>query len=742
MHVLTRRWTGPFATSTFSAYGFCLDTDFRKSIFTSHSCRMPEKVCKDSQMLVDLYTNYDCDLNAPICFKNVTTLSRIAQGTVDPNSVNATQTGSLKGSSLQSIGRSCRESQIRMKSKYRLRKIIQLQNLKETLRKSKLITVEAAISKFNLHPVKGIEFLKSYSLVENTHTAIREFLKGFWLPREAQKIDRTMEIFAEWWKRVQRSLIEAVEDMLSSYRKVRVPLEPLEIYDFLETLIDNIKAVGYVPVNDLIHEVEDDLQEQVANCARTHSEKLAISFVVLNTIPSTTIQIRKNLRVFGDCHNVTKYISLMEKREIIDIYCLDEDGALFDVALFAIAVAFSYYTRPPMLDRTDVVSWQQRIKLYCRGKDNRVYILKSIDEGPYKLGTFRETLAESTEGTPQFGPKRPRVYSDLNSKKRDRYNADIRATNILLQGLPKDIYTLINHYTNAKDIWDNVKMLLERSELTKEDRESQLYDEFEHFRQHKEESFNDYYVRCSKLINDMRNIKMTMPKLQLNSKFVNNMLPEWGRFVTAVKLNRGLRESNYDQLFAYLKQHEAHAKENKMVLERLSQPIAQPTTDPLALLSNVSNTQHGLPSSSTTSITPLTPPHTNSTNDLIENLTSTLALLTQSYRTFLPQTNNQLRTSSNPRNQATVQDGRVVVQNGQARPGQARTVKCYNCNGTGHIARNCTQPKRPQNSEYFKDKMLLMQAQENGVALDAEQLLFLTGGPDNAFDDDVDEQLV
>nr|GEW92730.1 retrovirus-related Pol polyprotein from transposon TNT 1-94 [Tanacetum cinerariifolium] len=80
------------------------------------------------------------------------------------------------------------------------------------------------------------------------------------------------------------------------------------------------------------------------------------------------------------------------------------------------------------------------------------------------------------------------------------------------------------------------------------------------------------------------------------------------------------------------------------------------------------------------------------------------------------------------------------VNQGQARPGQARTVKCYNCNGTGHITRNYTQPKRQQNSEYFKDKMLLMQAQENGVALDAEQLLFLAGGQDNAFDDDVDEQ--
>nr|GEV74586.1 hypothetical protein [Tanacetum cinerariifolium] len=411
-----------------------------------------------------------------------------------------------------------------------------------------------------------------------------------------------------------------------------------------------------------------------------------------------------------------------------------------------------------MLDRTDFASWQQRIRLYCRGKENGVNILKSIDEGPYQIGIVRETLAESTEGAPQFGPERPRVYSDLTPEEKDRYNADIRATNILLQGLPKDIYTLINPYTDAKDIWDNVKMLIEGSELTKEDRESQLYDDFEHFRQHKGESIHDY----------------------LNFKFVNNMLPEWGRFVTAVKLNRGLRDSNYDQLYAYLKQHETHAKENKMMLERFSLN----TVDPLALMSNVSNLQRYSPSSSTSSSTqvpqPLADnPHLDSslspTGNLIENLTNTLALLTQSYKTFLPQTNNQLRTSSNARNQAAVQDGRVVVQNvqgrqnrgqgmnprggsatgyggaqnrvgnvnqDQARPGQARPVKCYNCNSTGHIARNCTQPKRPQNSEYYKYKMLLMQAQENGVALDAEQLLFLTGGQDNAFDDDVDEQSV
>ncbi|GJS72635.1 hypothetical protein Tco_0705476 [Tanacetum coccineum] len=86
---------------------------------------------------------------------------------------------------------------------------------------------------------------------------------------------------------------------------------------------------------------------------------------------------------------------------------------------------------------------------------------------------------------------------------------------------------------------------------------------------------------------------MTMPRMQLNSKFVNNMLPEWSRFITEVKLNRGLKESNFDQLYAYLKQHEVHANENRIMMER----FIKPNNDPLALVSDASVQQYPTQSS-------------------------------------------------------------------------------------------------------------------------------------------------
>ncbi|GJY73116.1 hypothetical protein Tco_0477547 [Tanacetum coccineum] len=98
-----------------------------------------------------------------------------------------------------------------------------------------------------------------------------------------------------------------------------------------------------------------------------------------------------------------------------------------------------------------------------------------------------------------------------------------------------------------------------------------------------------------------------------------------------------------------------------------------------------------------------------------------------------------MRTSSNTWNQATVQNDRVVVQNVQERQNRVQGNNARGVVAVGNRGLSTELPKRPQNSDYFKEKMLLMQAQENGVDLDEEQLLFLAGGSTNTFDDEVDE---
>ncbi|GJU55805.1 hypothetical protein Tco_1229519 [Tanacetum coccineum] len=178
--------------------------------------------------------------------------------------------------------------------------------------------------------------------------------------------------------------------------------------------------------------------------------------------------------------------------------------------------------------------------------------------------------------------------NQLTEQEQLQDDCDVQATNIVLQGLPPDVYSLVNHYNMAKDIWDRVKLLMQGTELSYQERERKLYNEFDKFTSVKA-SLGEYQVS------------------ELSS-------PEWSKFVTDVKLAKNLYNTNYDKLYAYLSQHDGHVNEVRLLRERYP--------NPLALVAN-----H----------------HTQS---------------------------HSAQTSSNPRNQATVQDGRVTIQQVQGRQGQ------------------------------------------------------------------------
>nr|GEZ28704.1 hypothetical protein [Tanacetum cinerariifolium] len=185
----------------------------------------------------------------------------------------------------------------------------------------------------------------------------------------------------------------------------------------------------------------------------------------------------------------------------------------------------------------------------------------------------------------------------------------------------------------------------------------------------------------------------------VNTKFLNTLPSEWSKFVTDVKLVRDLHTTNVDQLDAYLGQHEYHANEIEYA------PIAYN------------------PSELSSPETGLVVPVFQKGDDPIDTINHMMSFLTSVVASRYPATNNQLRTSSNPRQQATINNGRVTIQpiqgrqnhmsTGSSRPyasgsggtsGKQRVIVCYNCKGEGHMSKQCTKPKRKRDAEWFKDK--------------------------------------
>ncbi|GJT62705.1 hypothetical protein Tco_1006238 [Tanacetum coccineum] len=185
---------------------------------------------------------------------------------------------------------------------------------------------------------------------------------------------------------------------------------------------------------------------------------------------------------------------------------------------------------PPMLEKSIYTSWASHMLLYIKGKEHGRMMLNSVLNGPLAYPTIYVD-----------GVTRLKTYEVLSDKEKLQDDCDLRATNIVLQGLPPYIYVLVNHNQVAKQIWDRVKLLLQGIELSYQERECKLYNEFDKFASIKGETLHDSYMR---------------------------------KFVTDVKLEKSMYTTNYDQLYAYLSQYEGHTNEVRLMRERYPDPFA------------------------------------------------------------------------------------------------------------------------------------------------------------------------
>ncbi|GKB68644.1 hypothetical protein Tco_0930056 [Tanacetum coccineum] len=219
--------------------------------------------------------------------------------------------------------------------------------------------------------------------------------------------------------------------------------------------------------------------------------------------------------------------------------------------------------KPPMLEKHLYDSWKSIMELYMMNRPHGRMILASVEKGPLVWPTITVD-----------GVTRPKEYTELTPAETIQADCDIKAINIILQGLPTEIYALVSQHRVAKDIWEKIKLLMQGTSLTKQERECKLYDEFDKFTYKKGESLHEYYLRFTLLLNDMNIYKMPLEQFQVNTKFLNTLPAEWSKFVTDVKLVKDLHTTNVDQIHAHLEQHERHANEVRLMHERNSDPLA------------------------------------------------------------------------------------------------------------------------------------------------------------------------
>nr|GEW36270.1 hypothetical protein [Tanacetum cinerariifolium] len=260
-----------------------------------------------------------------------------------------------------------------------------------------------------------------------------------------------------------------------------------------------------------------------------------------------------------------------------------------------------------------------------------------------------------------------RTYIDFTDEEKIRKSVNIKETNIVSQGLPQDIYNLVNHNEHSKQICNRVKLIIQGSKLSLQERESKLYDDFNTFTSMPEETIHSYYMRFTQLINDMHTTRMTMKPLQVNIKFVNHLQSEWSKFVTAVKLAKDMHTINFDHLYDHIRKHEAHVNEDRLQKQRYPDQIALVANSPSCLnpteyypqLSSSTKQYYSISVPQRSYDAPrldsgLVVPSFNPFDDLISNLNKLIAFVMTTFAHRFPQTNNQLRTSSNLRNQATI----------------------------------------------------------------------------------------
>ncbi|GJU24111.1 hypothetical protein Tco_1162732 [Tanacetum coccineum] len=284
--------------------------------------------------------------------------------------------------------------------------------------------------------------------------------------------------------------------------------------------------------------------------------------------------------------------------------------------------------RPPMLATGRYAQWRSRFLRYINTRPNGDAIRKCILEGPYTPSTVVIPAVPATENSLAV-PEQTTVETILNMSPENKahFESEKEAIHLILTGIEDEIYS-----TEA------IKRLQQGESLNIQDVMTDLFWEFGKFTSHDGETMESYYIRFYKPMNEMIRNNLIVATMQVNVQFLQQLQPEWSRFVTIVKQKHKLDEVSYHKLFDILKQYQKEV--NELRAERIAK-----TANPLALVATAQPHQDSYYQTSKSNHQ-IDPEQAQKDKEMQKNL----ALIAKYFKKIYKPTNNNLKTSSNTRN--------------------------------------------------------------------------------------------
>ncbi|GKD02350.1 hypothetical protein Tco_1177324 [Tanacetum coccineum] len=204
--------------------------------------------------------------------------------------------------------------------------------------------------------------------------------------------------------------------------------------------------------------------------------------------------------------------------------------------------------RPPMLTLRRYAQWQSCFLRYVDMKSKKKELKQCIFDGPYVM-TEVIVLAKPTTSTQEAVHTHTFlvIYGNTIIEKRAYIDAEAEAIHMILSRIRDDIYSIVDACTTTKEI--------------------------------DEESIELYYSRFYKMMNEMIINKLEVATMQVNVQFLQQLQPEWSRFVTVIKQTSYLDTISYHKLFDILKQYQNEV--NDIHAEKIAR-----NKNPLALIAS------------------------------------------------------------------------------------------------------------------------------------------------------------